>query len=83
MREQLVGQASEKLQLLYPQLGLSTWLQLWQQKKKWLRHLLCDFGEDSKDATIIYCDNQITLTLTQNSKFQSKSKHIELQFHFI
>jgi hypothetical protein len=25
MQEQLIGQASDKLQLLYPQLGLSTW----------------------------------------------------------
>jgi hypothetical protein len=83
MQKQLVRQASDKLPLLYPQLGLNTWLQLQQQKKQWLRRLLCDLGEDSKDGTIIYWDNQITLTLTQNSKFQLKSKHIELQFHSI
>jgi len=58
-KKQLVGQANDKLPLLYLQLGLSTWLQPQQQKKQWLRRLLCDLGEDSKDGTIIYCDNQI------------------------
>jgi hypothetical protein len=73
MQEQLVGQASDKLQLFYPQLGLNTWLQLWQQKKQWLRHL-CDLGEDSKDGTIIHCDNQNYLNFHSKFKFSIKIK---------
>jgi hypothetical protein len=47
------------------------------KEAKWLRLLLCDLGEESKEATAIYCDNQSIIALTQNPKF-----HSSLQFHF-
>jgi hypothetical protein len=53
------------------------------KKAIWLRHLLCDLGEESKDVIIICCDKQRIIALTQNPKFHSRLKHIELQFHFI
>lgn len=33
--------------------------------------------------TIIYCDNQSAIALSENPKFHSKSKHIEMQVHYI
>jgi hypothetical protein len=60
------------------------------KEAKCLKLLLCDLGEESKEATlvakaatVICCDNQSIIALTQNPKFHSRSKHIELQFHFI
>jgi hypothetical protein len=53
------------------------------KKTIWLKHLLCDLGEKLKEAIAICCDKQSIIALTQNPKFHSRSKHIDLQFHFI
>lgn len=41
------------------------------------------FGLDEEqiESTIIYGDNQNVISLAENLKFHSRSKHIELQFH--
>jgi hypothetical protein len=31
----------------------------------------------------IYCDNQVAIALASNGNFQSRTKHINLQYHFI
>jgi hypothetical protein len=33
--------------------------------------------------TPVYCDNQAAITLASNNKFQSRTKHIDLRYHFI
>jgi hypothetical protein len=44
----------------------------------WLRKLLADlFGHDM-DSTIIHCDNQSCVKLSENHVFNDKSKHIEI-----
>jgi hypothetical protein len=48
-----------------------------------VKTLIVWFGWRIKEATVIYCDNQSIIALTQNPKFHSRSEHIELQFHFI
>jgi hypothetical protein len=53
------------------------------KKAIWLKHLLCDLGEESKEAIVICYDKQTIIALTQNPKFHSRSKHIESQTHFI
>ena len=35
------------------------------------------------ETTIIHCDNQSCLKLTENTVFHDRSKHIELKYHFI
>lgn len=49
----------------------------------WLRKLLVGlFGQELR-PTIIYCDNQSCIKLSENPVFQDRSKHIEIRCHFI
>ena len=34
-------------------------------------------------ATVILCDNQSCIKMTENPVFHDKSKHIEIRYHFI
>jgi hypothetical protein len=35
------------------------------------------------DATVIFCDNQSCIKITKNPLFHDKTKHIEIQYHYI
>ena len=35
------------------------------------------------DATCIHCDNQICVKLSENTVFHDKSKHIEINYHYV
>jgi ATP sulfurylase len=35
------------------------------------------------DPTVIYCDNQSCIKLSENPVFHDRSKHIEIRYHFI
>jgi len=48
----------------------------------WLWQLFKDLGF-KKDGLMCLCDNQSCIKLTQNVCFHNRSKHIELQFHFL
>nr|CAN63185.1 hypothetical protein VITISV_000411 [Vitis vinifera] len=49
----------------------------------WLRHLLQElrFGKDEQMKLI--CDNQVTLHIASNPVFHERTKHIEVDCHFI
>jgi hypothetical protein len=49
----------------------------------WLRKLLIGLFGYELDATVIHCDNQSCIKLSENPMFHDKSKHIEIIFHFI
>ena len=49
----------------------------------WLRSLLIDLGLSPAGATTIYCDNQAAIALSHDFQFHAKSKHIDIQHHFI
>jgi hypothetical protein len=49
----------------------------------WLRKLLTSLFEQELGPTMIYCDNQSCLKLTENLVFHDRSKHIEIRYHFI
>jgi hypothetical protein len=49
----------------------------------WLRKLLADLFDHEKDSTIIHCDNQSCVKLSENPVFHDKSKHIEIKYHYI
>jgi hypothetical protein len=49
----------------------------------WLRKLLAGLFDLELEPTLIYCDNQICVKLSENLVFHDKSKHIEIKYHFI
>jgi hypothetical protein len=49
----------------------------------WLRQLMADVGCVQGEATIIMCDNQGCIALAKNPKHHSRTKHIDVQHHFI
>ena len=49
----------------------------------WLRKLLSDLFEGKLNSTIIHCDNQSCIKLSENPVFHDRSKHIEMRYHFI
>ena len=40
------------------------------------------FGQELR-PTVIYCDNQSCIQLSENPVFHDRSKHIEIRYHFI
>ena len=52
-------------------------------KELWICKFMVDlFGQELR-PTIIHCDNQSCIRLSQNLVFHSRSKHIEFRYHFI
>ena len=49
----------------------------------WLRWLLKDLGVSISSATPLYCDNQSTIHIAHNHVFHERTKHIEIDCHFI
>ena len=49
----------------------------------WLRRILEDIGENQTEPTKVYCDNQSAVKLAHNLVSHARTKHIELQHHFI
>ena len=49
----------------------------------WLRQLLADVGLVQEGSTHILCDNQGAIALAKNPTHHSRTKHIDVQHHFI
>jgi hypothetical protein len=49
----------------------------------WLCKLLAELTDQTLDTTMIYCDNQSCIKLSENPVFHDQSKHIEIRYHFI
>jgi hypothetical protein len=49
----------------------------------WLRKLLADVGFVQEGATSVMCDNQGCIALAKNPTHHSRTKHIDIQHHFI
>ena len=48
----------------------------------WMKKLLHDYGI-TQDTMCVFCDNTNAINLSKNPVQHSKSKHIEIQYHFI
>ena len=48
----------------------------------WMKKILYDYGI-SQDTMCIFCDNTSAINLSKNLIQHLKSKHIEIQYHFI
>ena len=53
------------------------------QELLWLRWLLTEMGVPSSGATSLYCDNQSAIQIAHNDVFHDRTKHIEIDCHFI
>ena len=49
----------------------------------WLRQVLCDLGIFLSSALAIWCDNTSAIALASNPIFHSRTKHIEVDYHFM
>ena len=49
----------------------------------WLRKLLSSLFNPEMDATVILCDNQSCMMMTENPVFHDKTKHIEIRYFYI
>ena len=49
----------------------------------WLRQLLGELHFEVPKATVVYCDNISAVYLTQNPVHHRRTKHIELDIHFV
>ena len=49
----------------------------------WLRWLLSDLGVSTSSTTPLYCDNQSAIHFADNDVFHERTKHIEIDCHFI
>ena len=52
------------------------------QKAVWLRELLKNIGFKQTEPTKLYEDNQCAIGLSKNLKPNSRTKHIEIKFHY-
>lgn len=49
----------------------------------WIRRILEDLGFKQQEPTVIFCDNNSAINLSKNPVMHSRSKHIELKYHYI
>lgn len=49
----------------------------------WFRRIMEGTDEKQKDATRLYCDNKLAITMAKNSVHHSRTKHIAIKHHFI
>ncbi|KAA0042237.1 Retrovirus-related Pol polyprotein from transposon TNT 1-94 [Cucumis melo var. makuwa] len=49
----------------------------------WLQRTLTELQHEQEGATVIFCDNKVAISMTKNPMFHSRTKHIEIRFHFI
>ena len=53
------------------------------QEVVWLRRLLHGVGQEQSGATVVFEDNQGAMSLSRNPKDHSRTKHIDVKYHFV
>jgi hypothetical protein len=49
----------------------------------WLKRLVYGLFGDKLETTMVHCDNQSCIKLTENPVFHDRSKHIDMMYHYI
>ena len=52
-------------------------------KLLWLQQLLADFVVPLDQPMLLFCDNQAAIHIGTNSTFYERTKHIEIDYHFV
>ena len=47
-----------------------------------MKKVLTDYGI-SQDTMVVYCDNSNAIDISKNPVQHSKTKHVEIRYHFI
>ena len=47
------------------------------------QNLLQQLDQSQSDTTVIYCNNSSTINFSRNPVIHGRSKHINVQFHFL
>ena len=53
------------------------------KEAKWLAMLLSEIGSDSPRPFPIFADNQSAIALTKDNAFHSRTKHIDIPYHYV
>ena len=55
------------------------------QEAVWLKRFYEDLNviTDARQPVTLYCDNQAVIAYTKDSRYHSKSKHIETRYNFV
>ena len=49
----------------------------------WLRTLLSSIGFSPTSSTDLLCDNNVTITLSEDPAFHTRVKHFDVRYHFL
>lgn len=49
----------------------------------WLRNILEEMMLKQDGPTTIFCDNQAAIALSRNPEYHSRSKHVDIKYHFL
>ncbi|KAM2064748.1 hypothetical protein ACFX16_028109 [Malus domestica] len=49
----------------------------------WLKSLLADLGNIDMEPMSLFCDNQVAMHIASNLVFYERTKHIEVDCHYI
>jgi hypothetical protein len=53
------------------------------KEEVWLIKLVSRLFGDKLEMTVVHCDNQSCIKLTENLVFHDMSKHIDMRYHYI
>lgn len=56
---------------------------LWPLKLYWIRMLLRELGVTLSTPATLYCDNISAIALASNLVFYARTKHVEVDYHFV
>ena len=53
------------------------------QQSLWLQQLLADLKKEEANSMVLYKENQSAISMAKNPKFQGRTKHVAIKYHFI
>ena len=85
VRENLVTWRSKKQNVLSRSSAEAEYRSIAQTASEivWLRLLLSEFGFSVQTSMLMHCDNQTVIVIANNLAFHERTKHIEVNCHFI